>query len=59
MDRALSKSYMAILPPEEKDKAVSDLKTILARGDDRVWVDKNQGTFEYPYKTYVVVSRKK
>lgn len=50
---------MAILPPEEKDKAVSDLKTILARGDDRVWVDKNQGTFEYPYKTYVVLSRKK
>ncbi|KAI6150416.1 S-adenosyl-L-methionine-dependent methyltransferase [Pisolithus tinctorius] len=59
VDRALSKSYMAILPPEEKDKAISDLKTILARGDDRVWVDKDQGTFEYPYKTYVVVSRKK
>ncbi|KAI6103394.1 S-adenosyl-L-methionine-dependent methyltransferase [Pisolithus sp. B1] len=58
VDRALSKSYIAVLPPEEKDKVASDLKTILARGDDRVWVDKSQGTFEYPYKTFVVVSRK-
>ncbi|KAI6132223.1 S-adenosyl-L-methionine-dependent methyltransferase [Pisolithus croceorrhizus] len=59
VDRALSKSYIAVLPPEGKDKVASDLKAILARGDDRVWVDKSQGTFEYPYKTFVVVSRKK
>ncbi|KAL4067962.1 S-adenosyl-L-methionine-dependent methyltransferase [Scleroderma citrinum] len=59
IDRALSKSYSSVLPPDEKEKVISDLKAILTRGDDRVWVDKNQGTFEYPYKTYVVVSRMK
>lgn len=59
IDRALSKSYISVLPPKEKEKVVSDLETILARGDDRVWMDKSQGTFEYPYKTFVVVSRKK
>lgn len=58
-DRAQSKSYITVLPPDEKAKVLEDLKGILARGDGRVWINKEEGTYQYPYKTYVVVSRKK
>jgi len=58
-DRALSKSYITVLPPDEKAKVVDDLKAILQRGDGRIWINKEEGTYQYPYKTLVVVSRKK
>jgi SAM-dependent methyltransferase len=58
-DRAQSKSYIAVLPPDEKAKVVEDVKSILQRGDGRVWIDKEEGTYQYPYKTHIVVSRKK
>ncbi|KIJ68917.1 hypothetical protein HYDPIDRAFT_164645 [Hydnomerulius pinastri MD-312] len=59
VERALSKSYIAILPPNEKAKVVEDIKAILAKGDGKVWIDESKGIWEYPYKTLVVVSRKK
>jgi hypothetical protein len=58
-DRAQSKSYISVLPPNEKAKVVEDIKIILQRGDEMVWINKEEGTFQYPYKTYVLVSRKK
>ncbi|KAG2753235.1 S-adenosyl-L-methionine-dependent methyltransferase [Suillus brevipes Sb2] len=58
-DRAQSKSYIAVLPPDEKAKVVEDIKGILDRGDGRVWINKEEGTYQYPYKTYIVVARKK
>jgi len=58
-DRAQSKSYIAVLPPDEKAKVVENVKAILQRGDGRVWINKEEGTYQYPYKTLVVVSRKK
>ncbi|KAG2157157.1 hypothetical protein DEU56DRAFT_867237 [Suillus clintonianus] len=58
-DRAKSKSYITMLPPDEKAKVVEDVKGILERGDDKVWINKEEGTYQYPYKTYIVVSRKK
>ncbi|KAG6334831.1 hypothetical protein ID866_4253 [Astraeus odoratus] len=54
IDRALSKSYISVLPPEQKASVVSELIAIMARGDDRVWVDQSRGMFEYPYQTLVV-----
>lgn len=59
VNRALSKSYISILPPDEKERVSEDIKAIVARGDGRVWIDESQGVFEYPYKTLVVLSRKK
>ena len=59
VNRACSKSYVAVLPEDEKNKVVQDIKGILAKGDGLVWSDKEKGEFEYPYKTYVVVARKK
>jgi hypothetical protein len=48
-----------VLPPDEKANVVEDIKVILQRGDGMVWINKEEGTYQYPYKTYVVVSRKK
>lgn len=59
MDRACSKSYIAVLPEDEKTRVVDDVKTIIRRGDGLVWTDKEKGEFEYPYKTWIVVARKK
>ncbi|KAG9318885.1 S-adenosyl-L-methionine-dependent methyltransferase [Chiua virens] len=59
VNRALSKSYTSILPPDEKKRVTDDLKALLAKGDGKVWIDENKGVFEYPYRTLVVLSRKK
>ncbi|KAH7889226.1 S-adenosyl-L-methionine-dependent methyltransferase [Phlebopus sp. FC_14] len=59
VNRALSKSYISVLEQDEKDKVVHDIRDILARGDGKVWIDESRGIFQYPYKTLVVVSRKK
>jgi hypothetical protein len=58
-DRVLSWSYIAVLPPDEKVKLVEDIKDILGRGDGKVWINREEGTFQHPYKTLAVVSRKK
>ncbi|KDQ60794.1 hypothetical protein JAAARDRAFT_31776 [Jaapia argillacea MUCL 33604] len=59
VDRATSKSYIAVLPEGQKSSVVSDVTEIVKRGDDMLWMDKDQGIFEYPYNTYVVIARKK
>ena len=59
VNRAFSKSYIAVLPEDEKAKVKKDVEEIVERGDGLVWSDKEKSEFEYPYKTYVVVLRKK
>jgi hypothetical protein len=59
IDRILSWSYIAVLPSEEKAKLAEDIKGILERGDDKVWISKEEGTYQHPYKTRVLVSRQK
>lgn len=58
-NRAFSKSYMTVLSPEDKAKAESGIKAILEKGEGRKWIDESQGIFEYPYKTWVVIVRRK
>jgi hypothetical protein len=58
-DRVLSWSYVSVLPPDEKAKLVEDIKGILERGDGKVWIGKEEGTYQHPYKTLALVSRKK
>ncbi|KAG2151309.1 hypothetical protein DEU56DRAFT_752242 [Suillus clintonianus] len=58
-ERALSWSYISVLPPDEKAKVVEDIKVILERGDGKVWINKEEGTYQYPHTSLVVVSRKK
>ncbi|KAJ6481287.1 S-adenosyl-L-methionine-dependent methyltransferase [Mycena vitilis] len=59
LDRASSKSYMAILPDDEKAKVRDELAAIVERGEDKVWQDEKAGIFEYPYKSEVVIARRK
>ncbi|KAF7338279.1 Histone H2B [Mycena venus] len=59
VDRACSKSYMAILPDDEKTKVREDLADIVKRGEDKVWINESEGIFEYPYKTDVVIAYRK
>lgn len=58
-NRAHSASYITILSDEGKRSVADDIKEIIERGEDKVWIDEKQGIFEYPYKTYVVIAQKK
>lgn len=59
IERALSKSYVAALPDEEKEKVRAHLERILTTGEGRKWIDEEAGTFEYPYTTHLVLIQKK
>ncbi|KAJ8483272.1 hypothetical protein ONZ51_g4819 [Trametes cubensis] len=59
VNRACSKSYIAVLNPEEKQKVIEDIDAILQRKEGLVWIDEAQGIFEYPYQTFLVIAKKK
>ncbi|KAG6851016.1 hypothetical protein H0H93_004503 [Arthromyces matolae] len=59
VDRASSKSYVAVLPPTEKAEVLSDVRNIVTRGEDKIWIDEGRGIFEYPYRVFVVVAQLK
>ncbi|THU96520.1 S-adenosyl-L-methionine-dependent methyltransferase [Dendrothele bispora CBS 962.96] len=59
LDRVCTKSYIAVLPPDEKEKVLSDVRAVLQKGEDKEWIDESKGVFKYPYQTFVVVCRKK
>jgi len=58
IDRAFSKSYIAIASDENKKQIREELTKIISNGVDKVWIDEPQGTFEYPYITTVVIMKK-
>jgi len=58
VDRASSKSYIAVLPEEEKDKVRQDVRAIVDKGEDKVWIAEDEGIFQYPYKCYVVIAQR-
>ncbi|KAF5330601.1 hypothetical protein D9619_005731 [Psilocybe cf. subviscida] len=59
VDRASSKSYVAVLPVDKKKEVQDAIRKIVDEDQQRVWIDKSQGIFEYPYKAYVVIAQKK
>ncbi|KAF9557638.1 S-adenosyl-L-methionine-dependent methyltransferase [Agrocybe pediades] len=59
VERASSKSYIAMLPDDKKKEVQDEVRRIINQDTSKVWMDKSQGTFEYPYKTYVVICHKK
>ncbi|OJA10363.1 hypothetical protein AZE42_07655 [Rhizopogon vesiculosus] len=58
-DRALSWSYITQLPLDDKVNLMEDIKSILERGDGKTWINEEEGTYQYPYETLVVMCRKK
>ncbi|KAG6814380.1 hypothetical protein H0H92_010966 [Tricholoma furcatifolium] len=59
VDRASSKSYIAVLPQAEKEQVQADVRRISEKGEDKVWIDQEKGIFEYPYQVFVVVAHLK
>ncbi|KAG6866955.1 hypothetical protein C0991_003871 [Blastosporella zonata] len=59
VDRASSKSYIAVLSPSEKANVQDYVRKIAEKGEDKVWIDEANGLFEYPYQVFVVVAHKK
>ncbi|KAF9564612.1 S-adenosyl-L-methionine-dependent methyltransferase [Agrocybe pediades] len=58
VDRASSKSFIAVLPDEKKKEVQNEIRKIVDEDTSKVWIDKSQGTFEYPYKVDVVICHK-
>ncbi|KAJ4480104.1 S-adenosyl-L-methionine-dependent methyltransferase [Lentinula aciculospora] len=63
VERMMSKSYIAVLESEKKEeheKLVQRAKELLGREDmEKNWIGKEKGVFEYPYKTTLIIARKK
>lgn len=63
INRANSKSYIAVLAPRTRRSSRTTstpfCSAILQRKDGIVWIDQEKGIFEYPYQTFLVISRKK
>ncbi|KXN86870.1 hypothetical protein AN958_09465 [Leucoagaricus sp. SymC.cos] len=59
VDRACSKSYIAILPPDQKEEVCQMLREIVRKGENKEWIDEAAGTFHYPYQTWVSLWQKK
>ena len=59
VDRVCSKSYIAVLPEGERNKVCERVRELVQRSQDKVWIDENNGIFEYPYTTTVVLSKLK
>lgn len=59
VDRASSKSYIAVLPDEKKNEVQNKIRSIIDLDKDKVWIDEAKGIFEYPYKVYVVLTHRK
>ncbi|SPO27351.1 uncharacterized protein UTRI_10468 [Ustilago trichophora] len=62
IERVLSKSYISVLPQEKQDKLVKDISDYLNNTPDeklgRKWIDKQQGVWEYPYRTDLHIFRR-
>ncbi|KAK0503464.1 S-adenosyl-L-methionine-dependent methyltransferase [Armillaria luteobubalina] len=59
VDRATTTSYIQNLPADVKSRVLDDIRAIVERGDDKVWINESEGTFEYPYQTLLVIGQKK
>jgi hypothetical protein len=58
-DRALSWSYIVMLPSDEKAKVAESIQGILEQGDGKVWINKEQSAYQDPHTARAMISRKK
>lgn len=59
IERACSKSYIAVLPPDLKAEVCQNIRQIVRQGEDKEWADEEAGIFFYPYKTIISIWQKK
>ena len=60
VDREMSKSYITVLPQDQK-ATLRDaiLKIVDDDGGEKVWINESEGILEYPYRADVLISHKK
>lgn len=58
VDRASSKSYIAVLPEDIKKQVQQDVRNIVEKGEGKVWIEEEKDVFEYPYETWLVLSHR-
>ncbi|PWN43966.1 hypothetical protein IE81DRAFT_321883 [Ceraceosorus guamensis] len=58
-DRLLSKSYISVLGEPERTKLIDSCRKVVESSPDRKWLDEEKGIFAYPYKTDLLLFRKK
>ncbi|KAJ7705360.1 S-adenosyl-L-methionine-dependent methyltransferase [Mycena rosella] len=58
VSRGLSSSRIAVLSSAEKEMFVKDVKDIVQRGEGKVWIEQEKGTFVYPHRTELVISKR-
>ena len=59
VDRVFSKSYITALSDAERETLGKEIRDVVRRGEGKTWIDKDQGTFEYDYKTDLVLAQRK
>ncbi|GAA5991270.1 hypothetical protein JCM11641_000407 [Rhodosporidiobolus odoratus] len=59
VDRCFSKSYITALAGEDKKKVEQGIREAVREGTGKKWIKKEEGTFEYPYKTDLFVTKRK
>ena len=59
VDRVFSKSYITALSDAEREILGKEIRDVVRRGEGKTWIDKDQDTFEYDYKTDLVLAQRK
>ncbi|KAJ7088585.1 S-adenosyl-L-methionine-dependent methyltransferase [Mycena epipterygia] len=58
VSRCLSVSRIATLADTEKDAFVKDIQAIVQRGEGKVWIEQEKGTFLVPMTTDLIIARR-
>ncbi|KAJ7678205.1 S-adenosyl-L-methionine-dependent methyltransferase [Mycena polygramma] len=58
INRGLSISRITVLTDAGKEAFVKDAQAIVERGEGKVWIEEEKGTFEVPRRTEIVIARR-
>ncbi|KAJ7040752.1 S-adenosyl-L-methionine-dependent methyltransferase [Mycena alexandri] len=58
ISRGLSSSRIVTLTDAGKEIFVKDVEEIMQRGEGKVWIEEEKGTFEYPHRTDLVICKR-
>jgi len=54
--RELTRSYISALPEGEREIVTNNVRSVL-EAEQKIWVNEEEGIFEYPYRTTVISKR--
>lgn len=59
VNKGLSQSYIVLLPEEKKAEVAKEIRRIVDAADDKAWIDKSKGIFEWPYIAHIFLAHRK